>query len=142
MPVLRYRIGDLAVAMDPAVACSCGRGAARIGAIQGRVQSTIQGTEGRCLPGTFFSQCLEEYDYAFKRFQVVQTERDAMTFRAVKAGRFSQSVLDEVLATFRKHLGESMRIDVELVDESALGDPGLHLASVSRLDLDFQRAAR
>jgi len=116
MPFLRYRIGDLAEAMDPAAACSCGRGAARIGAIQGRVQSIIQGTDGRYLPGTFFSQCLEEYDYAFKRFQVLQDAPAAMTFRVVKAGRFSQSVLDEVLATFRKHLGESMRIDVELVD--------------------------
>ena len=118
MPFLRYRIGDLAEAMDPAAACSCGRGAARIGAIQGRVQSIIHGTDGRCLPGTFFSQCLAEYDYAFKRFQVVQDAPGAMTFRVVKAGRFSQSVLDEVLATFRKYLGESMRIAVEFVDQS------------------------
>jgi len=118
MPFLRYRIGDLAEAMDPTAACTCGRGSARIGAIQGRVQSIIQGTDGRYLPGTFFGHCLKEYDYAFKRFQVVQEEPEAMTFRVVKGGRFSQSVLDEVLATFRKYLGERMRIDVELVDES------------------------
>lgn len=141
MPFLRYRIGDLAVAMAPDAACSCGRGSARIGAIQGRVQSIIQGTDGRYLPGTFFAHFLKEYDYAFKRFQVVQEERDAMTFRVVKGGRFSQAVLDEVLATFRQYLGEAMRIDVEFVDESALTGAGQHLASVSRLAVDFQRNA-
>lgn len=141
MPFLRYRIGDLAEAMDPAVACACGRGATRIGAIQGRVQSIIQGTDGRYLPGTFFAHYLKEYDYAFKRFQVIQDERDAMTFRVVKGGRFSQSVLDEVLTTFRQYLGERMRIDVEFVDEIALIRTGKHLASVSRLNVDFQRTA-
>ena len=141
MPFVRYRIGDLAEAMAPGVACACGRGAARIGAIQGRVQSIIQGTDGRYLPGTFFAHYLKEYDYAFKRFQVIQEERDAMTFRVVKGGRFSDSVLEEVLATFRQYLGERMRIDVEFVDEIALIRTGKHLASVSRLNVDFQRTA-
>lgn len=141
MPFVRYRIGDLAEAMDPDAACSCGRGAARIGAIQGRVQSIIQGTDGRYLPGAFFAHFLKDYDYAFKRFQVIQDERDAMTFRVVKGGRFSQSVLDEVLATFHQYLGDRMRIDVEFVDEIALVRTGKHLPSVSRLNVDFQRAA-
>ena len=141
MPFVRYRIGDLAEAMDPDAACTCGRGAARIGAIQGRVQSIIQGTDGRYLPGTFFDHFLKEYGYAIKRFKVIQDERDAMTFRVVKGGRFSQAVLDEVLATFRQFLGERMRIDVEFVDEIALIRTGKHLTSVSRLNIDFQRTA-
>jgi phenylacetate-CoA ligase len=141
MPFVRYRIGDLAEAMDPGAACTCGRGAARIGAIQGRVQSIIQGTDGRYLPGAFFDHFLKEYGYAIKRFQVIQDERDAMTFRVVKGGRFSQTVLDEVLATFHQFLGARMRIDVEFVDEIALVRTGKHLTSVSRLNIDFQRTA-
>ena len=141
MPFVRYRIGDLAEAMAPGVPCACGRGAARMGAIQGRVQSIIQGTDGRYLPGTFFAHYLKEYDHAFKRFQVIQEERDAMTFRVVKGDRYSDGVLEEVLATFRQYLGERMRIDVELVDEIALIRTGKHLASVSRLNVDFQRSA-
>jgi phenylacetate-CoA ligase len=141
MPFVRYRIGDLAEAMDPDAVCSCGRGSARIGAIQGRVQSIIQGTDGRYLPGAFFDHYLKEYGYAIKRFQVIQDERDAMTFRVVKGGRFSETVLDQVLDTFRQFLGERMRIDVEFVDEIALGRTGKHLTSVSRLNIDFQRTA-
>jgi phenylacetate-CoA ligase len=141
MPFIRYRIGDLAEAMDPHARCSCGRGAPRIGAIEGRVQSIIQGADGRYLPGTFFAHYLTQFDYAIKKFQVVQEERDAMVFRVVKGGRFSEEILAEVLATFRAYLGDRMRIDVEFVDEVAMVPTGKRLASVSRLGIDFQKAA-
>jgi phenylacetate-CoA ligase len=141
MPFIRYRIGDLAEAMDPAARCTCGRGAPRLGAIEGRVQSIIQGEGGRYLPGTFFAHYLKEFDYAIKKFQVVQEERDAMIFRVVKGGRYSDDVLAEVLATFRKYLGDNMKIDVEFVDEVAMVRTGKRLASVSKLGIDFQKAA-
>src|SRR5262249_38090232 len=141
MPFIRYRLGDLAEAMDPSVPCSCGRGAPKIGAIYGRVQSIIQGADGRYLPGSFFAHYLKDFDYAIKRFQVIQEEAGAMTFRVVKGGRFSQQVLDEVLATFRSYLGSKMRIVVDFVDEIALIPTGKHLPSISRLNVDFQHAA-
>jgi phenylacetate-CoA ligase len=141
MPFIRYRIGDLAEAVDDTIACSCGRGAPRVGAIEGRVQSIIQGADGRYLPGTFFAHYLKEFDHAIKKFQVVQEERDAMIFRVVKGGRFSDDVLDEVLATFREYLGQEMKITVEFVDEVAMVRTGKRLASVSRLGIDFQKAA-
>ena len=141
MPFLRYRIGDLAEAMDPFAACSCGRGAPRLGAIEGRVQSIIQGTDGRYLPGTFFAHYLKEFDYAIKRFQVVQEERGALTFRVVKGGRFSDDVLEQVLATFREYLGHDMKIYVEFVENVGLVRTGKRLASVSKLGIDFQRSS-
>ena len=132
MPFIRYRIGDLAEAIDRRARCTCGRGAPRLGAIEGRVQSIIQGADGRYLPGTFFAHYLKEFDHAIKKFQVVQEERDAMTFRVVKGGRYSDDVLEEVLATFREYLGEKMKIDVEFVDEVAMVRTGKRLASVSQ----------
>lgn len=140
MPFIRYRIGDLCEAMSQEL-CSCGRGAARIGAIQGRVQSIIQGSDGQFVPGTFFAHYLKELDHAIKRFQVVQERPGHITFRVVKGGRFSREVLDEVLAEFRKYLGERLAIDVEFVDDIALVRTGKHLASISRLPVDFQRSA-
>jgi phenylacetate-CoA ligase len=138
MPFVRYRIGDLAQAMS-AAPCTCGRGMPRIGDIQGRVQSIIQGIDGRYVPGTFFAHCLKEYDHAIKRFQVVQEEPGALRFYVVKAGRYSDEVLEEVKATFRKYLGERLRIDVEFVENVQLVRTGKRLASVSTLPIDFQR---
>jgi len=139
MPFIRYRIGDLAEAMAADVPCTCGRGMPRIGEIQGRVQSIIQGTDGRYVPGTFFAHCLKDYDHAISRFQVVQEEPGALKFYVVKAGRYSDDVMEEVKATFRRYLGDKLRVDVEFVDNIEMVRTGKRLASVSKLPIDFQR---
>jgi len=141
LPFIRYRIGDLAVAIDSAEACQCGRGLPRIGQIEGRVQSIIQGTDGRYVPGTFFAQYLKDFDHAIRQFQVVQEEPAVLKFRVVKAGRYSDDVLSEILTTFRGFLGDDMRIDVEFTDEIELSRTGKSLAVVSNLPIDFQRGA-
>ena len=141
MPFIRYRIGDLAVAMDPAKPCACGRGLPRIGDIDGRVQSIIRGLDGRYLPGTFFCHYLKDFDHAFKLYQVLQEEVGAIVFKVVKGSRYSDDVLDEVLRTFRHYLGEEMRIDVQFADGIEMVHTGKRLASVSRLPVDFQNGA-
>jgi phenylacetate-CoA ligase len=142
LPFLRYRLGDLGVAVDPAFAsCPCGRGLPLIGEIEGRVQSIIRGTDGQYLPGTFFAHYLKDFDHAIQRYQVVQEVPGGITFRVVKGGRYSDDVLQEVLATFRKYLGQRLRIDVEFVDGIEMVRTGKHLATVSRLPVDFQRDA-
>ncbi len=138
MPFVRYRLGDLAEAMDPAELCPCGRGAPRIGNIEGRVQSIIVGIDGRYLPGTFFAHYFKDLAYAIKRFQVIQDRPDAITLRLVKGGRFSGDILGQVLATLRQYLGKRMHIHVELVDDVALIRTGKRIPSVSKLDVDFQ----
>jgi phenylacetate-CoA ligase len=141
LPFVRYRLGDLGVAVDPDFACPCGRGLPLVGNIEGRVQSIIQGTHGRFLPGTFFAHYLKEFDHAIQKFQVVQEREGAITFHVVKGGRFSDDVLQEVLATFRQHLGEDMSIDVSFVENIEMVRTGKRLASVSRLKVDFQKDA-
>jgi phenylacetate-CoA ligase len=138
LPFIRYRIGDLAEAMDPNVPCPCGRGAPRVGEIAGRVQSIIQGTDGQFLPGTFFAHYLKDFEYAIRRFQVVQEERGSMRLHLVKGARYSPEVLEEVLATFRRYLGRTMLIDVEVVDDVPIVRTGKRVATVSRVGVDFQ----
>ncbi len=140
MPFIRYRIGDLAAATDDAPS-SCGRGLPRIGDIQGRVQSIIQGTEGHFVPGTFFAHALKEYDYAIKRFQVVQDQPGAINFRMVKGSRYSDETLEEVKALIREYLGDKLVINVDFVDQIEMVRTGKHLASISKLPIDFQKKA-
>jgi len=141
LPFIRYRLGDLGVAVDPDFVCPCGRGLPLVGNIEGRVQSIIQGTHGRFLPGTFFAHYLKEFDHAIQKFQVVQELHGAITFHVMRGGRFSDDVLQEVLATFRNHLGEDMTIDVVFVENIEMVRTGKRLASVSRLKVDFQKGA-
>jgi len=139
MPFIRYRIGDLAEAMTDAPSV-CGRGLPRIGDIQGRVQSIIMGTDGHFVPGTFFAHALKEYDYAIRRFQVVQEERGALKLRIVKGPRYSDDTMDEVKALIRRYLGAGLRIDLDFVQNIDMVRTGKRLASVSMLKPDFQRA--
>jgi len=139
LPFIRYRIGDLAVAMDPNARCSCGRGLPLIGAIEGRVQSIILGEGRRYVPGTFFAHLLKQYYYAIRLYQVEQERAGHITFRVVKGGRYSDEALREILAVFRQYLGD-IAIDVEFVDGVELVHTGKRMASVSRLKVDFQGA--
>jgi phenylacetate-CoA ligase len=138
LPFVRYRIGDLAVATDPGVPCACGRGLPLIGSIEGRVQSIIRGTDGRFVPSTFFAHFLKDFDHAITRFQVVQEREGSIAFRVVKGGRYSDDILDQILTTFHRFLGEDLTINVEFVQDVEMIRTGKRLASISRLSVDFQ----
>ncbi len=138
LPFIRYRIGDLAEAMDPTKLCACGRGLPRLGPIQGRVQSIILGSRGQYVPGAFFAHLLKDYDHAVRQFQIVQEERGAIVFRLVKGPRYSDGTLQELITTLKKFLGEEMRIEVRFEENIEMVRTGKRLATVSRLGVDFQ----
>ena len=137
VPLIRYRLGDLAV--PAAGACACGRGLPRLERVEGRVQAIIVGTNGAFVPGTYFAHLLKDYDYAIRQFQVVQEARGQLTLKLIKGPRFAQATLDTILAELRERLGADMQFDVEFVDHIPLGRTGKHYHSISRLDLDLQR---
>ncbi|RYE91955.1 MAG: glycosyltransferase, partial [Myxococcales bacterium] len=138
LPFIRYRIGDLAQGVDHRPS-PCGRGLPRIGEIQGRVQSIIQGTDHRWVPGTFFAHALKEFDHAIRQYQIVQDTVGAIRFRVVKGGRYSDDVIEECQRIIRRHLGHDLRIDLEFVDRIEMVRTGKRLASMSTLTIDFQR---
>lgn len=138
LPFIRYRIGDLAEAMDDSKPCPCGRGLPRIGRIEGRVQSIILGSKGQYLPSAFFLHVLKDYDHIVRQFQIVQTERGAITLRIVKGSRFHQDGLEEVLGILRRFLGQDMRIDVVFEENIEMVRTGKRLSAVSKLNIDFQ----
>lgn len=140
LPFIRYRIGDLAVAVDPDKPCSCGRGLPLLGSIEGRVQSIVRGTDGRFVPSAFFAHYLKDFDHAIRRFQVVQEREGQIRMDLVKAGRYSDDILQEIMTTFRQYLGSDLVIDVKFVEDVEMVRTGKRLASVSRLKVDFQTA--
>ena len=138
LPFIRYRIGDLAEQMDQVALCVCGRGLPRLGKIEGRVQSIIIGSKGQYVPGTFFAHVLKDYDHAIRQFQIVQTEKGAITFNVVKGKRYSDETLAEVQKILRQFLGEDIRIDVAFQENIEMVRTGKRLAPVSKLGIDFQ----
>lgn len=135
MPMIRYAIGDLAVAVDNTKPSPCGRGLPRIGRFYGRMQSILIGTRNQMIPGTFFARLFADYDYAVKRFQAVQERAGEITLKIVKANRWTDDVLHYATSQIKKHMGEDMKIRVEFVEEVALGRTGKRQHSVSMLNV-------
>jgi phenylacetate-CoA ligase len=138
MPFIRYRIGDLAVATDPAEPCPCGRGLPRLGRIEGRVQSMIVGADGAVVPGSLFPHLFKDYDYVIRQFQVVQETPGAVVLKVVKGPRFDEAVFTELLAELRRYLGQNMHIDVAFVDEIPMVRTGKRQTTLSKVPIDFQ----
>ena len=136
MPLIRYRIGDLARAVEGP--CPCGRGLPLIGDIEGRTQSIIVGTQKQYVPGSFFLHFLKDYDYALRQFQIEQPKLGELILRIVKTNRFNQDVLQKILAMIQKFVGPDMHVTVEYVETIPLSRTGKVQVAVSKLNLDFQ----
>ena len=139
MPLIRYRVGDLAIAMDDSIPSPCGRGLPRIGRIEGRAQAIIMGANGNYLPGTFFMHYFKDFDYVVRQFQIIQERLGHMTIKIVKADRFNDQIFGEILEGLRRYVGTEMEIEVEFVDSIPMVRTGKHQATISRLNLDIQK---
>ncbi len=139
MPFIRYRVGDLAVAMDTASTCACGRGLPKIGKIEGRVQAIIVGSNGHYIPGTFFAHFFKDYDHIIRQYQVRQEKAGHVYLKLIKAPRFDQETLDQAILVLREYLGKETLIDIEFVDKIAMVRTGKHQGSISTIKIDPQK---
>ena len=142
MPFIRYRVGDLAVAIENSEPSPCGRGLPRIGRIEGRVQAIILGANGNFVPGTFFAHLFKDYTHVVSQFQIIQEEAGRVTLKIVKAALFTPEGFEEIMAQLRHFLGETMEFDLEYVDLIPLGRTGKRQGTISKLGFDFQRATK
>ncbi len=141
MPMIRYRIGDLAVAIDPAKECSCGRRLPLIGNIEGRVQAVIVDENGLYLPGTFFAHFFKDYDRLVRQYQIVQDEDGQITLKIVKAEDYDEDEFQKMIHRLNLHLGRKASIDIEFVRHIAMVRTGKQQGSISRMKIDFQELA-
>ncbi|MEK9131667.1 MAG: glycosyltransferase [Patescibacteria group bacterium] len=142
MPMIRYRVGDLAVAMDNKTVCACGRGLPRIGEIEGRVQAIIVGSNGRYIPGTFFAHFFKDYDHIIRQYQVSQEEVGKLNLKIIKAHRFNEESITEIVKKLKDFLGQETYIELEYVDQIKMVRTGKHQGSISKVKFDFQKEGR
>ncbi|MFN8545282.1 MAG: glycosyltransferase [Candidatus Binatia bacterium] len=133
VPLIRYALGDLAVATRRE--CPCGRGLPMIERIVGRLQAVVLGTNGRYLPATYFAHFFKEYEYAVLRYQVVQEARDRLTVRIVGKSRFTRETEEDLRRELGRVLGEDMTIGFEFVDAIPLGRTGKAQTCICRIPL-------
>lgn len=139
MPIIRYRIGDLAGVVDNSKPCICGRNLPRIEGIKGRIQAMIIGKNGQLVPGTFFAHLLKDYWFAIKQFQVVQNKIGEIELKVIKGGRYSDILLEKIVREMKEYVGEDTKVNIQFVEAIPLGQTGKYYHSISNLNLDIQK---
>lgn len=136
-PLVRYRIGDLAIAVDKNKPCECGRGLSQIGEIQGRTQALVYCANGRWLPGTFFAHFFKDYEHLVRYFQVIQEEKNAFLLKIVKGSAWNLGDWEDLVTSLREFVGQT-RIEIDYVHEIPLIVTGKRTPVLSKIKLDFQ----
>jgi phenylacetate-CoA ligase len=122
MPLVRYRNGDRATAMQDD-ACTCGRALPLLQSVDGRILDMIVTPDGRNVPGEFFVYVMLGR-VAIKRYQIVQVDTDVLEVRVVCNDALARSECDRIIAQIAEVTGPLMRIAivrVDAIDEPASG---------------------
>jgi phenylacetate-CoA ligase len=137
MPMIRYRIGDLATAVNQEK-CKCERSHSQIGDITGRTQALIRCRNGVWLPGTFFAHFFKDYDFAIRHYQIYQKTDAGFELRIVPSSQYSSTVGNQIVGALEKYAGTETNITLKLVDEIPLLKTGKRTPVISELKQDFQ----
>jgi phenylacetate-CoA ligase len=113
MPLIRYRIGDLGVITEES--CLCGRDTPVLKELHGKVDAVII-NEGRQVPTAAIAIAFE-YLEGIKNAQIIQNEPGAVIVKLVKKSEFNPKSEDFMIWELRKMLGESLKIEVEYVND-------------------------
>jgi len=126
MPLIRYRIGDLAVRSSQDKKCPCGRNFPMIEKIVGRDTDIVFTPRGKALIVHFFTGIFEHIP-EIKQFQVVQNINGGdIEIRYIKANDFSFPILKKAQAKMYKKAGEEFPLffnPVENIEPSPSGKP-------------------
>jgi phenylacetate-CoA ligase len=120
MPLIRYAIGDRAIAGFGA--CGCGRGLPLLRSVVGRRLDTIRGAGGRAIPGEFFPHLAKDFP-AIRRFQVVQEDPSRVRV-ALDAARLTETDRLKFEAHVRAAIGPGVKVDFEPVRDIPLTPSG------------------
>src|SRR5207245_1152565 len=130
MPLIRYRIGD--VACWAPGDCPCGRGLPRLGRVAGRVTDFLVGADGRLVSGVFLATYVVAQRPSLGQVQIRQHRAGAVTYRIRPGSGFDSNADGDYLReATRRHLGEGAACEWEAVDELRAEPSGKFLFSRS-----------
>ena len=114
MPLIRYRIGDRAVA-GSGERCPCGRDTPMLASVTGRSVDIFLGGDGRRVDGEYFTHLLY-FRRWLRQFQVIQRQPDLVVYRLVGDGEIPEADRSELIEKTKAALGDGCRVEIEMVD--------------------------
>jgi len=137
MPLVRYRVGDLA--RWATQECDCGRGLPLIAEVLGRTLDMIVTRSGRICTGIVFPYILDEFP-CVAQYQVVQRSPDDILVRLVPGQDFQEAKLAEIERGLRQYLGHEVGLHFEVTHEIPLTETGKFRYTRSEVPVRFGQA--
>jgi phenylacetate-CoA ligase len=137
MPLIRYRIGDVAV-VEGGV-CACGRGLPRIRSVEGRSSDFLVGADGRLVSGISLTLFLVARRPSLGQVQIWQEVRGQVLFKICPLNGAAVSPDDRLFldTETKNYLGPDTNIDYECVEQLPCEPSGKYLFCRSAAACDF-----
>ncbi|MGD6831740.1 phenylacetate--CoA ligase family protein [Sutcliffiella halmapala] len=139
MPLLRYKIGDLAVWSDKQ--CSCGRGLPLFKEITGRTTDVFVREDGGIVDPTYFIHIVGVvlFDEWIKKFQVIQEEKSLVKILIVLKDNTEDPMtkyktsLDQMIEKIQLVMGNQCRVKIEFTDDIPPAPSGKYRYTISKV---------
>lgn len=134
MPLIRYEIGDFAVALPGK--CPCGRTLPRLKAVSGRTADFLYTPDRKPVFGISILDTFVIHIPGFKQVQIIQNRYDHLDFNIIKDDKFSEESVARLKRNVTEIFGEKMRYDVNFVDSIKQTEQGKFRFSICNIDKD------
>jgi phenylacetate-CoA ligase len=139
MPLVRYRIGDMAAAAPPG-RCACGRQMPVVAEIAGRQDDVVVTRDGRRIGMLSFN--VFKWTTGIAASQIVQETVDHFVLKLVPGDGYEPGQAEVAVAALRQRVGADVRVDVQVLDDLPRGANGKLRAVVSRVPSTGDGGAR
>lgn len=132
MPLIRYRVGDVATASDRV--CECGRGLPLIESIQGRDADYVVTPNGQMVSGISLTENFATLVPGVAQIQIVQETVDRFVFRIVRGDDFGPASERRIGELVAERFGPSARFECEYVNTIPREASGKYRFCISRVN--------
>jgi phenylacetate-CoA ligase len=119
MPIIRYKIGDLAAMCD--TECACGRTLPTMTPPMGRVLDYLKRRDGKMYYGNLFIHTLlskvNNNSITIKQLQVIQKDYDKFVFNIVPGKEYSRDILNLFSKECKSAFGNSSITEIRTMEE-------------------------
>jgi phenylacetate-CoA ligase len=140
MPMIRYRIGDMAIQDNSP--CHCGRGLPRLRNVEGRITDFVVGSDGRLVSGVFLATYVVAHRPSLGQVQLWQHTPGEVLYKIVRRADkiVGKSDLEYLECETQRYLGNDTHIEYEFVDELPAESSGKFIFCRSSVVHDFLNA--
>jgi phenylacetate-CoA ligase len=137
MPLLRYKLGDVAVAADGV--CGCGRRLPLLARVEGREADYIVASDGSVISGVSLTENFAVLIPGVVQMQIVQEKIDELVFRIVRGADFGADSVSRIASLVAQRFGANVRWQLEFVDSIPQEPSGKYRFCISRVENPFTR---